>query len=93
MEIIQSRRKVPILEWRAEEQKMVKRYKPDDPSDWSGILWPGNGTELPSNSPICGWDGELCVTDENNFLVIIGSSVGIVFIIAVVTLILFRKIM
>ena len=93
MEIIQNRKPVPILEWRAEEQMMVKRYKPEDPYDWSGILWPGNGTEVPKNSPACGWKGELCLVDDDRLVVIIGSTTGIVLILALVTLALFRKIM
>ena len=46
-------------------------YKPEDPDDWSGLLWPGNSTTPPRDSPECGWNNEFCVEEDSGQQVII----------------------
>ena len=48
------------MRWDAAKRLLEKVYKPEDPNDWSGILWAGNATKPPTGVPICGWDGEFC---------------------------------
>ena len=55
-----------LMRWDAEKGVLEKVYKPDDPNDWSGILWPGNATEVPTGVPRCGWQGELCKTPKKS---------------------------
>ncbi len=54
---------------------MVKVYKPENTSDWSGLYWHGNSIMIPREAPLCGWQGELCeATTNNNTLIIIVIS-------------------
>ncbi len=56
-----------MMDWSASQNKLIKLYKPHSPNDWSGIIWPGNGTSVPKDTPECGWNNELCESeDENN---------------------------
>ena len=48
------------MRWDAATGLLEKILNPNDAHDWSGILWPGNATEVPSGIPLCGWAGELC---------------------------------
>ena len=95
VEIIQNGTKIPFLEWRAMEKRMVKHYKPNDPDDFSGILWSGNSTTVPRNSPECGWSGELCNEESNSTGKIAGAgaAIGVVLIIATVVALVLKKLM
>ena len=72
------------MRWDAASEQMEKYYKADDPSDWSGVSWAGNATDPPTGVPQCGWEGELCESDENNtevyivLVVILSISIGVV---------------
>jgi hypothetical protein len=57
---------VPLLKYDASFGDFVKMYKSDKPNDWDGILWPGNNSLMPVDKPPCGWNNELCQTDENS---------------------------
>ena len=59
-----------LMYWDAAKRVLEKVYKPEDPDDWSGILWAGNVTKPPTGRPICGWDEELCEKAENNHLLV-----------------------
>ena len=55
-----------LMRWDAEKGILQKVYHPNDPNDWSGILWPGNATEPPTGVPRCGWNRELCKESKKN---------------------------
>ena len=55
-----------LFYWRAENDSLEKAYLPGSPDDYSGLLWCGGSTTVPSGIPACGWDGELCVEDETS---------------------------
>lgn len=57
---------------------MKKVYKPEDPNDWSGLVWPGNGTKPPRDVPECGWENEICDRKERKHHVTIISSMTII---------------
>ncbi len=65
LEIVQGDKLVPILDWFAADQVMVKLYKPDQPGDWTGIVWHGNGAQVPSCSSGCGLNNEYCDEKTN----------------------------
>ena len=65
------------MRWDVEEGVLEKVYKPDDPNDWSGILWPGNATEPPTGVPRCGWHGELCEKPKRSSALIYGVLIAI----------------
>ncbi len=44
---------------------MIKVYKSELKDDWSGLVWQGNSTQVPRDSPECGWAGELCTYDDS----------------------------
>ena len=73
VQMVQDGKLVPLMEWIATEKRMQKLYKPDDPSDWSGLIWPGNSTTIPLDSPPCGWENERCEEETQNATVIIIS--------------------
>ncbi len=74
--------------WIPAKGVMKKVYKADKPDDWSGIVWPGNGTTVPKGSPICGWQGELCSSDNtHNKLIIILLTVFAVLILLLISLV------
>ncbi len=58
--IIQNGHALALLHWDAAAGVLKKVYKADSPGDWSGIYWPGNTSQMPTDSPQCGWNGELC---------------------------------
>ena len=55
---------IPIFTWHAGAQVLEKIYKPETADDWSGLSWGHGVTEVPSDTPSCGWDGEFCITPE-----------------------------
>ncbi len=65
------------MDWIALDGIMVKRYKPKSAGDWSGILWHNNGTTLPSDLNLCGWQGELCGDqhDINGMIMVVVAMV------------------
>ncbi len=75
--IVQNKKMVTLMDWIAAEGRLRKVYKPEDATDWSGIFWHGNTTEVPRDSPTCGWKGELCEKrdESNNTRIIIVLSV------------------
>lgn len=75
VEMVQNGRMVTLMEWIAVEERMKKVYKPDDPNDWSGLIWPGNGTRPPTDSPPCGWDNELCPAQSSSIRIDIALAV------------------
>ncbi len=60
-----------MMNWLSSQMKMIKVYKPDKPSDWSGIHWHGNTTMVPRDFPKCGWQGQWCelIGDSNKTIV------------------------
>ncbi len=89
VEIIQNGKMVVMMDWNASQKKMIKVYKPDKPSDWSGIHWHGNTTMVPHDVPKCGWNRQWCETlrDSNKTIVtilIISGSIIILLIIGAV---------
>ena len=75
--MIQNKTLVPLLVWIAAEKKMLQLYKAEDPTDWTGLLWPGGMNKVPSGSPQCGWKGELCEVPEDNDFEIIFPSLAL----------------
>ncbi len=78
--MIQNGKLVSLMEWDACEEVMVKVYKPGLNNDWSGLLWQGNTSHVPQDSPQCGWDGELCDSDTGGNIshnIIILTVIGI----------------
>ncbi len=75
---------------------MKKVYKPEDPSDWSGILWPGNTSQVPRDASKCE-NGDLCmegVTDLPSSLtaiIVLIFSIIFVAIVLIPCIILVRK--
>ena len=65
------------MRWDAEKGILEKVHKPEDPNDWSGILWPGNATEPPTGVPRCGWHGELCEKPKRSSALIYGVLIAI----------------
>ncbi len=79
---------MPLIDWIAAEGVMKKVYKAKKPGDWSGIIWPGNSTTVPKDSPICGWQGELCSADQpHNKLLIILLAVLAIFMLLIILLV------
>ncbi len=78
----QNGKSVHLGDWFAVDKKIVKLYKPDHPNDWSGLIWPGNGTLVPSDTPRCGWKNELCEQDskDNKMIIIFTSLSGFIFV-------------
>ncbi len=62
--MIQNGTWVHLLQFVAADGCMKKIYKPDRPADWSGLVWYGNKTQVPSDSPACGWNNELCLQNQ-----------------------------
>ncbi len=76
---------IPMLDWLAADHKMVKLYKPESPTDWSGLLWHGNRTEIPSDTPTCGWKGQLCRQNNLQSTVIVVVSILLIVPIAMIS--------
>ena len=66
---------IPVLMWSAKEGKIKKLYKPIDPDDWSGLIWAGNVTTVPKDTPACGFKNEFCETNEGAIKTAIGGGV------------------
>ncbi len=75
-----------LFDWFVIGRQLVKHYKPEYPNDWDGIIWPGNSTVFPSDSPTCGWKGELCEIEGGSKSIMIFTSVIVVCCIVVVLL-------
>ncbi len=69
---------VALLDWNAADSVMTKVYKSESATDWSGVIWHGNRTGIPSDSPDCGWRNELCAEAFNYTIIIVLVCVGIV---------------
>ncbi len=83
--MIQDGELLPLMDWVASEEKMRKLYKPEVVGDWSGLMWYSNGTTVPRDSPICGWNNELCQEDDGNRkMTLIFMMVGVVVILVVI---------
>ncbi len=54
-----------LFYWRAENNSFEKIYLPSSMNDYSGLLWGGGSTTVPSGIPACGWDGELCIQEKS----------------------------
>ncbi len=73
---------------------MLKVYKPQDMTDWTGLTWYGNGNKVPSDTPICGWDNKLCNAEDNSHTLIMTLfiiGITLVIIVIIVVLILLRR--
>ncbi len=44
----------------------TKIHNPEKVDDWSGIVWYNGVTDIPLDSPICGWQHELCQPDKTD---------------------------
>ncbi len=75
--------------------QLIKVYKPENVSDWSGLRWHGNSTEVPVEAPTCGWQGKVCMTHhKNNKIVIFSALVAgtvMMIIVIIVGLSIYRK--
>ncbi len=65
--MVQNGTVVHLVQFVAAYGSVKKMYKPDDPDDWTGLVWYGNRTEVPRDRPICGWDNGLCKEDKDGF--------------------------
>ena len=72
---------------------MVKVYDNGVEGNWSGIVWAGNSTIVPRDSPLCGWDNEFCSQTEAGHMIIImaASVLGVLLLLAVTAGLLLRK--
>ncbi len=61
---------ITLLDWIAVENRMIKIYHGEYDDDWDGLVWSGNSTIMPKDSPVCGWDNKLCEQKDNNGLLI-----------------------
>ena len=90
--MVQNGSLVKIAEWISSEGKMKKTYKPNDPNDWSGLIWPGNVTTIPSDTPACGWKNELCTPKKQDVSFFISGTVAVMVVLAAfLAFYLFRK--
>ena len=64
--------------WDATKGVLEKVYKPDDPKNWTGILWAGNSTKPPTGQPACGWHEEFCKKAAKSNLLAPLLALGIV---------------
>ncbi len=67
-----------LADWVAAEGTTRKVYQASQPDDWTGIMWHGNSTSVPIDTPQCGWYGELCETESNGNRIMIAllSTMG-----------------
>ncbi len=85
MYIIDNKKLIPLLNWKAVEGVLEKVYKSDLPGDWTGLTWMGNRPSMPKDTPVCGWKGELCEVKSNTLPVtLITLSVLIIMIVALI---------
>ena len=80
-----------LMYWDATKGVLAKVYKPEDPNDWTGILWAGNATKPPTGQPACGWHEELCKKTERSKLLVPLLLLGIVVVFVSGILILLRE--
>ncbi len=89
--MIQDGRLLPLMDWVSAEGKMRKLYKPEVVGDWSGLKWYSNGTKVPRDSPICGWNNELCLEDKNETLTLVLMISNVVVLLVVIICIMFAR--
>ena len=75
---------IPILLWSAKEGKLNKIYKGADKNDWTGLVWFGNATEIPSDSPECGWKNERCLSGSSLDSGLAAAMIVVIFVILVI---------
>ncbi len=56
-----------LMEWHAMDTGFTKVHNPKKADDWSGVMWHNNVTDVPSDYPICGWQGELCQQQQTDY--------------------------
>lgn len=71
------------MKYQALQDKVVKYYKADQPSDWEGLVWPGNQTSVPRDSPECGWNQELCQPSNDSTRIAVISVVAVAAVICI----------
>ncbi len=54
------------MKWSASGQEFIKIHKPEKADDWSGIVWYNGVTEIPSDYPTCGRQGEICQQEKTD---------------------------
>ncbi len=85
--MIQNGTWVNLLQFIAADNSMKKIYKPDRQTDWSGLVWYGNKTQVPRDKPECGWNNELCEQNQEFNYISMVIPVVIVFVVsAIVTM-------
>lgn len=79
------------MTWDAASEVMIKVYKPNKTSDWSGLYWHGNGTIVPHDHPLCGWRQELCTKDkeDSKFHMTLLSVLGCVFVFIIIGVLIY----
>ena len=90
--MIQNGKFVNLFKYFSTEERLLKLYKPQSPSDWSGLLWPGNRTSIPKDHPQCGWKGELCGHfKSNNFKISVSfTTLALILAMAIFIFILWK---
>ena len=67
------------MTYSAAKDKLIKHHRPEDANDWQGLVWPGGVMSIPSDSPPCGWNGELCPEKgQNKMTAIIPGTIFLV---------------
>ncbi len=87
--MIQNGTIVHLVRFVAADHSVKKIYKADKRDDWSGLVWYGNMTGVPRDSPLCGWNNELCQQDEDKteYLTVV-VSIGVVLFVSVMCCVL-----
>ncbi len=92
--MIQTHGMVTLMQWNPGTADMVKVYRADDLNDWSGLQWHAqNRSDIPSDTPTCGWKGDLCkpTIDNQSTYLALGICVVLVVILLSVVIIIFKK--
>ncbi len=63
-----------IFHWHALEGYLEKTYDGDPDGGWAGLLWGGGSTTVPTGTPACGWDMELCPPEPPNLVLPISAG-------------------
>ncbi len=87
LDMIQDGKAIHLLHWEAASRNITKLYKADHLLDWSGIMWYGNNTQIPTHYFGCGWDNEMCEQksgDEmNSILIYLSCSFVILLVLSI----------